>query len=37
MCWFLFMLVRGGGDWLLSWVGVFMAFFIFIHVNRFIL
>lgn len=26
MCWFLFILVRGGGDWLLSWVGVLMAF-----------
>ncbi|WP_368907019.1 DUF3902 family protein [Bacillus wiedmannii] len=26
MCWFLFMLVRGGGDWLLSWIGVLMAF-----------
>jgi uncharacterized membrane protein len=26
MCWLLFMLFRGGGDWLLSWVGVLMAF-----------
>lgn len=26
MCWLLFMLFRGGGDWLLSWVGVLMAY-----------
>ncbi len=26
MCWFLFMSFRGGGDWLLSWIGVAMAF-----------
>lgn len=26
MCWLLFMLFRGGGDWLLSWVGVLMTF-----------
>ncbi|EEL70235.1 DUF3902 family protein [Bacillus mycoides] len=27
MCWLLFMLFRGGGDWLLSWIGVLMAYF----------
>lgn len=26
MSWLLFMLFRGGGDWLLSWVGVLMAY-----------
>lgn len=26
MCWLLFMLFRGGGDWLLSWIGVLMAY-----------
>ncbi|MBE5105868.1 DUF3902 family protein [Bacillus thuringiensis] len=26
MCWLLFMLYRGGGDWLLSWIGVLMAY-----------
>ncbi|MGE6539269.1 DUF3902 family protein [Bacillus luti] len=26
MCWLLFLLFRGGGDWLLSWLGVVMAF-----------
>ncbi|HDR4321738.1 TPA: DUF3902 family protein, partial [Bacillus anthracis] len=26
MCWLLFLLFKGDGDWLLSWVGVFMAY-----------
>lgn len=26
MCWLLFMLFRGGGDWLLSWIGVLMVY-----------
>ncbi|EJQ45444.1 hypothetical protein IEE_02325 [Bacillus cereus BAG5X1-1] len=26
VCWLLFMLFRGGGDWLLSWIGVLMAY-----------
>lgn len=26
MCWLMFLLFRGGGDWLLSWVGVLMAY-----------
>jgi uncharacterized membrane protein len=26
MCWLLFILFRGGGDWLLSWIGVLMAY-----------
>ncbi len=26
MCWLLFILFRGDGDWLLSWIGVFMAY-----------
>ncbi|MDR4172155.1 hypothetical protein CN941_13150 [Bacillus cereus] len=26
ICWLLFMLFRGGGDWLLSWIGVLMAY-----------
>ncbi|MBE7129027.1 DUF3902 family protein [Bacillus mycoides] len=26
MCWLLFILFRGGGDWLFSWIGVLMAY-----------
>ncbi|MEX0136874.1 DUF3902 family protein [Bacillus nitratireducens] len=26
MCWLLFILFRGGGDWLLSWIGVLMVY-----------
>ncbi|WP_283750346.1 DUF3902 family protein [Bacillus cereus] len=26
VCWLLFMLFRGGGDWLLSWIGVLMVY-----------
>ena len=26
MCWLLFLLFKGDGDWLLSWIGVLMAY-----------
>ena len=26
MCWLLYVLFKGDGDWLLSWIGVLMAY-----------
>ncbi|MDT3498092.1 DUF3902 family protein, partial [Bacillus toyonensis] len=26
MCWLMFLLFQGAGDWLLSWIGVLMAY-----------